>query len=110
MYEEIHRRMKLSSCFHREVCTMLPCACAQSLADVSRDALAAKEAEIKALTEALRPFAGLTIYPDVPDHGVVIVTDTSGGIIDTGKNRVSVGDLRRAERVWRHSITAGQRE
>jgi hypothetical protein len=52
--------------------------------------------EIERLRAALKPFASLSIHPDAPDDGLVIVTDTSGGIIDTGKNRILVRDIRRA--------------
>lgn len=47
--------------------------------------------------EALRPFGSIQIHPDAPDDGLVVVTNLSGGIIDTGPNcRVSVRDIRRA--------------
>jgi hypothetical protein len=66
-------------------------------AGISVESLANEAAdEIGRLRAALEPFAGLYIYPDAPDDGLVIVANTAGGIIDTGKNRVTVGDLRRA--------------
>jgi hypothetical protein len=52
------------------------------------------------LKTALAPFAALEIDDRVPDEALVIVTNTSGGIIDTGKNMMTVGDIRRARRAF----------
>jgi hypothetical protein len=69
----------------------------QDIARLSPGALLQEAADqIERLWEALEPFAGLIVYPGAPDDAMVIVANVAGGIIDTGHNRVTVGDLRRA--------------
>ena len=56
------------------------------------------QTENERLRAALKPFAMLEMPDYVPDGAMVIVTDTGGGIIDTGKNFIKAKDVREARR------------